>query len=249
MSIHSGPFPRKDGDFNNYANLAHAYLRAEAIRLGVTPGNLAIVLAILGPPPTVIGPPPGTNATAGTWNFVYPLESNKATFTHPLKLQKDDLRKQLEKAFGNIYADIADSLITSDDELNLHILSRASHKQRSAEPPQINDLVVISLKGLGGGRIQRSVRTSSDSKTASKFAGADIEYRWVIYESAGDPLPQPPAAPFQCPNSEVATQAISIMELGAENAGKKLALFARWIYTKHPARSGPFSTVQTVVIG
>jgi hypothetical protein len=225
--------------------LAFFNLIATRHSYGVDEDKWTIMVALMGGPPIPGGTPPGTNSTAGTWNYVYPLESKKATYTDPLKTEKNKLIKKIKDALNDVYSDIPDSKI--DIALTSATgLTAKANRAAGTEPEFIEELVIIGLVSPGGGDMKVICRKEAMSSRGSKFnKRCDIEFAYSIV-AAGD---TPPASAKDCKITALATKATSILELGSDAVGKTLYLYARWVYTKYPKKSGKFGTAVNKVIG
>ena len=204
-----------------------------------------VLIGLMGGPPIPGGTPPGTNSTEHTWNYVYPLESKKSTYTDPLKTEKDNLIISIKEAINNIYSDIPDSKI--DIALTSATgLKKKADRAAPTEPEQIVELVIIGIVSMGGGNMKvicREEAMSSRGKKLNKRCNIELAYSIV---AAGE---TPPKSAADCKFLTTVTKATSILELGEDAVGKTLYLYARWVYTKYPKKSGKFGSVVTKVIG
>lgn len=231
---HNHTFPSRDGDFDNYANSKYAYLKANEARLGI---NSAGILAILGPPPTPAGPPPGTNATPGTWNYVYPLESNPETFTHPLKLQKDSLRAQLETAFRTVYGDIPQSVLTADDRTALNL------PERDTVPTPVgvkDNAPIVSFEPSVHTLQTIRFGNPDDPQTQAMPQGQKIMLERFVGEKGLDP------ATINFGSAQVVTRFLQKVQYTETDVGKTAYLRACYVNTR--GEKGPYSAVVSSVI-
>ena len=240
-------FPRVDGEVNDYFNKVLGYITPLETqkRLHIDPAKFGELQVLIGGPCDPAATPPNTNGTAGTWNYVYPLEKDKSTFTHPLQKAKVKLIQEIKAKILDIYTDIPDSVITETDTLALGIKPKADRKKRTAIPPKITETVVIGLTPLGGGNVEVMVRTSKDAKRASKLnTSVDIEIAYSLV-AKGEVAP---ASSKLCANKQVITKSRYLLELGEDAQGTKLVLFARWIYVSHETQSGAFGSAATCTV-
>src|ERR1035437_629826 len=236
-------FPTKDIELDTYFNSVFAYLTpAVLLRLHITVANFTTFSDLMGGPRTPVGPPPGTNGTAHTWNYVYPLEKAKATHTGDLKTEKQTLKVQIKAAILVMYADIPDNAIILLDTTTLGITKKANRKKAVKDPAKITVLVVFGITALGGGQMRITCRTATDAKRNSKLNRyVNIEISYSLIERTGIA----PATAAACTYKTVITKANYILELGEDAAGMKLVLFGRWVYTKHPTKSGSYGSSLT----
>ena len=242
-----GIFPNTQSDKNIYYNSVLAYITPAAVqtRLKIVAAKFTTFKNLIGDPPSPTGTPPNTNSTEHTWNYVFPLAENVSTSTKPLRDERVSMITLIENALYDVYSDIPDSVIKETDTLNLGIKPKSDRKKPTLEPALITSLVVIGLKALGGGNVQTTCRTSSDNKKASKLnENTDIEFAYSLIA----PGETPPATADECKVKAVVTKAKDVLELGEAAVGKKLVLFARWVYTKHKTKSGKFGTSVSITV-
>ena len=240
-------FPSKEADKNEYYNSVLGYLTPTATktRLHINATKFTTFSDLIGDPASPSETPPNTNGTPHTWNFVYPQVSNTLTYTRALKNEKRSLIVTIEAALRDLFSDIPDSAIIPEDTLALGIRAKSDRKKAEKDPPKITELVVIGLKSLGGGMVEVSCRTSSDTKKVSKLnPSVEIELAYSILDK-GEAVP---ADSSKCEFKETVTKAKWQLELGETEVGKKLVLFARWVYTKHKGKSGNFGSAVSIVI-
>ena len=241
-------FPNADGMLNKYFNTVQGYMTtAVQNRLHIDPEKFATFATLMGGPAIPTGTPPGTNSEPGTWNYVYPLESTKATFTHPLKNQKDALVTSVKAAVRAMYTDVPDSAITITDTLTLHIQPKSDRKDPTPEPPEIKIIPGIAINSLGGGK-EELVFTLPTGDIAKPSADVDIEIAYSLVPIGGTPPAVPPATSIDCTNHQVISAARFTLSLGETAVGMQLVLFARYVYVKHPKQSGAFGAAKTVVV-
>jgi hypothetical protein len=111
-----------------------------------------------------------------------------------------------------------------------------------SERPQINDVVFILVNALPGSRMEFTCRTAADASRASIHADADaVEIRYFIGTTA-------PANVKACTGTEISTKSKFIIQLDPDDAGKKIYVFARWRNNNDPAKSGPFTNMQSTLV-
>ncbi len=242
-------FPAKDVDFNTYVNAVQGYLTPAAqTRLHIDSVKFGVFATLMGGPAIPGGTPPGTNSTPHTWNYVYPLEKNSATFTHPLQDEKVLIEGQLKVAIRNMWTDVPDSVITITDTTVLHLVKRADHADPTPEPEKIDVLVKIALDPVGGGNVWCDfTKMTGGGGKLNDFVQIEIAYS-LIPINAVPPVPSP-ATSAQCTNHLTVSTSHYLLELGEVAMGMKLVLFARWVYVKHPKQSGAYGvSVPTTVV-
>jgi hypothetical protein len=244
-------FSRKDLENDAYFNKINGYLTSSAVqtRLKIDPIKFATFQGLLGGPRLPTATPPNTNGTEHTWNYVYPLEKQKATFTHPLKTEKDTLLGKIKAAIVDMYGDIPDNAINKTDTKTLGIKKKSDRKKRTNSPEEIKGSVTIKLIPLGGGKVWVICTTGVSSNRPSKLNKmVNIELAFsLIPINATPPVPQP-ATSKKCDTFLVVSTAKFLLNLGEEAPGFRLVLFARWVYTKHPAKSGSFGSSKSCVV-
>ena len=218
-----GRFPTKDADFNDYVNNVVPYLVAEAARLGISAANITKLT---------------TNHI--TWTTLYPDSQNPNKATATITSDKNDLRGSLEDTLREIYADIPNSVLTSDDRSTLNLPERDTvPTPRGA----ITDIPFAGVAPIGGGIIKNRVRKTVDASRASRHElsdGVEVKYR------IGGTQPTTAA---ECENSLVSKKAIFNIDADQANATKRIYLFYRWVNLSNQANNSPWtSLVQTVVV-
>ena len=216
-------FPTKDADFNDYLSIVVPYLVTEAARLGVSAGNIATL-----------------TADHITWTALYPDSQNPNKATATITSDKNDLRGSLEDTLRDIYEDIPNSVLTSDDRSTLNLPERDTVPTPRAK---INDIPFAGVTPTGGGIIKNRVRKTSDASRASRHELADgVEVKYRIGGTQ-------PATAAECENSLVSKKAMFNLDADQANATKRIYLFYRWVNLSDQSKNGPWSNlVQTVVV-
>src|SRR4051812_39042034 len=98
------PFPDRHVHFNDYVVLAVPYLSTNASRLKIEPSDITQL-----------------NNYFNDWKNIFPLSENRATRTHTISLQRNELRAQMETLLRHIYSDIPRSRLNTDDRSTLKI--------------------------------------------------------------------------------------------------------------------------------
>ncbi len=217
-------FPTRDGDRHTYYNNAITYLAVPAnqSRLSITDEDKDAVVALL-----------------TTWNEVFPKSQNPALKTKVITEQKDALIGDIEDALRDIYADIPESALTTNDRATFNLKERDTNPTARA---QINDVALNKIKALEGARMEFTLRTDEDSSRASRHPlsdGAEIVY--TIGTTA-------PTSPDGCTKTLFTSRAKGTFDVGIDNAGKKVYGYVRWKNNTDNTKSGPWSQMFTVVI-
>jgi hypothetical protein len=245
-----GRIPRKLAAFITYVIVVNDYLHLtkpgdtdeRGIVLGMTTNELAwlktfVKLLMSGDP-----------ANPGIWD----LHSNKDTKTHATAAKMVDAQKE----FGIIFRPLLNrmnvsSSITVDDRIAMCISDPVTKHTRPTE--KLTGSCYPSTQLLGGGSIKFACRPSKDSGRASKLPGSDA----LIIAYRIDPQPNQPAAASNELASKVKRQQIDnpdegttkltftkakfTLELGVTHAGCTLWYYCRWIKSKYPDLSGPWT--------
>jgi hypothetical protein len=233
-------FPSRDDSLDAYFNNVLGYFTsAVQTRLHVDSVKWGVFTGLMGGPRLPTGTPPNTNSTPGTWNYVFPLEKSSATRTTPLVVSKDELIVSIKAALRNVYSDIPDSALTPTDTTVTHIVPKSQHADRGPEPEEITILVTIKLDSLGGGK-EEVLFLMPNGDIAMPFLNANVEYSYsLIPMNAVPPVPVP-ATSAQCDFKDVSSTARLILNLGEAAVGMKIVMFARYVYIKHPTKSGGY---------
>ncbi len=235
-------FPTREGDLDAYFNNVQGYLTLAATRtrLGVDATKFATFNGLMGGPRLPTGTPPNTNSTPHTWNYVYPLEKDYTTKTKPLVDEKDELIVSIKAAIRDVYSNIPDANLLPVDITTTHIVPKANHADPTPEPEEIVITVGITLTPLGGGKME-AVFTTPTGAIAMPFLGVTIQIAYsIIPINATPPVPSP-ATSGACAVHDVISTARHIFDLGETAIGMKMVLFARYVYIKHPKKSGGYA--------
>jgi hypothetical protein len=236
--------PEDDAGRDAYYNGVVGYLiPAVVTRLLISAAHLTAFTNLIGPARSFTGTPPNTNSTPGTWNYIYPLQSNKATRTTTLTTAKKAIIKAINTAIHNMYADIPDNVIIPADTAALNIVPKAN-RQDPTDPAKITALVIPVVEALGGGKIRVKSKQSASAKRGKKLNDAvEIEFSYILVDARTGAIPA--TVPVTIPPSVTVltvSEANVVITLPDTALGMRIVLFARWIYVKHPDKSGGYGT-------
>lgn len=237
--------PEKIADFNSYINFTDVYLLAIFSGIITNRERLGLSAAI------------GTawSAKRNTWNILYPLYANPDTRTKTLTAQVKNTMADFREFANPVLNLIAASPEGTEADENVFNLVLLANRDVSPTPRgAIQDVPIVSLKPMGGGRMQIKVRTNEDASHASMHPWADaLEVRYLI--GINDPpegSPTPPAEGIPNANNApfyfVSKKALFYIELGVNYSTKHMFAFVRWANTSNPAHSGPWTIVHIAVI-
>jgi len=102
--------------------------------------------------------------------------------------------------------------------------------------------VKFSMKPIGGSKVKFSCNAIEEGNRAGI---PDVADAVEVYYKVGDPVPNNYG---ECPTNYISTKAIFTLTLPADSEGKKIYAFCRWIVLSDPGRSGPFSSMNRVVV-
>jgi len=117
-------------------------------------------------------------------------------------------------------------------------------KKRSPRP-HITTAPMVNLRVLDGGMILITCRERTDSDRASRHPHADdIEMKYILVDVGA----QPPASPEDFNHTESSKRAIFRFDGGVNHPGKRLYAYLRWRNLSDIHKSGPWSTIKTIVV-
>jgi hypothetical protein len=173
------------------------------------------------------------------WNNAWAIAKNTGTRSHDEIVEKDLARKDYEAVMRPFVREFlaSNSAVTDQQRAAMGLtIPSDTHSPR----PKIETVPSVILKAVGGGAIRVECRVEHDSSRASMHPDADVV---EISYKIGEPAPANPSETNQIKNS---TRGSFIMELGAENAGKHLFCFARWVNESNNSKSGLWSNMFSV---
>ena len=178
------------------------------------------------------------------WNALYPK------YTLKDELRTTAIKNKLRTVLRNFVVFSTPRLrrmsgsenATEDDAAALRfVIVRKKPKHHGT---QITDVPMLSLSPLGGGDVKFRVRPTTDTKRASKIAGADIEIRYqttLLEEPA-------PLQIDELTKDLISSKATFIVHLGTQSQSKILYAACRWVVINDPSRNGPWSGIDKCVI-
>lgn len=132
--------------------------------------------------------------------------------------------------------------VTIADLETFNIKSGSLQKMtRTVVAANMSETVNASITPIGGGTI--SVKCRRNGGRASIIDGADsVQYLYVV---GTEP---PKSADDIFLTKEISTKAIFTLSLGSANSSKIVYMYFRWYNTRHPELSGPWSSMQMMLI-
>ena len=178
------------------------------------------------------------------WIAIYTKYSNPDVRTRVITKDKETVLDAFTQFAEPLNERIAASpYITNEDRAIFRIKQRSKTRKHHTAP--IEDFPEFTMHGIGSGEIKFSVRGTHDGDRASKLAGTQIEVGYIILIPD---VPRPTNA-SELTQSFISTKAIFTHNFGAQNQGKLLFAACRWIVATDPARNGPWSNIQTILVG
>ncbi len=220
--------PTRDDDFFNFQGNLDGLVTANATPWGIPPADVTEI-----------------NTLRATYEPLYHTSQNKTTRNQGDVLAHRRTRTKYEKRIRKLARNylMYNPLLTKKDKSDLGLTIHDTEPSPSAP---INDVPIIGLKGLGGGDIEVRCRVRGDQTRASMHSDANlVEYRFVTVQSDE----AAPDAPEDCTKGSSQTKAKFVIKAGARNSGKRFYGFFRWLNNRRPRQEGPWTNVQTVVIG
>jgi hypothetical protein len=136
----------------------------------------------------------------------------------------------------------ASANVTDNDRIIFHIKVRDKTLTARA---QITEAPLVDFKVQEGGDVLINCREKSDSNRTSMHPLADVVEMKYIYVTPGDSAP---ATPNECTHTELSSKALFRFSAGMKHSGKRMFAFMRWRNNAEPAKSGPWSTIKTIII-
>ena len=209
---------------------------------------------------------PGAEATAlNNWSMGYdPLYKNvlnKNTRTRQQVIAHDEYRADYV-AFLRSFCQgflVNNTLIPISERAAMGLNPRGLNPR--SERPEILGSPIPSLKPLGGGMVQFTFKVAdSNSRTARHPDSNGVE---VYYKLEPQSVGQPVVLNDELIEEEgsgtmadddngfknmFSTRARFVNELGIDNIGKRLTVYARWVNTSDPVKNGPYSATTSMVV-
>ncbi len=226
--------PRKIKGFAPYIGITTTYLQngapTNAIRLGILPAELQKWIDL-----------------AAEWEPLYLLYSDKknsrTTAIKDQLLQVIATLVELDRTNRLLDRIAASPNVTVADLSTFNIKRGMLQKTtRTVATTPISEQVVAAVIPIGGGSVSIKCRCIS-SKTCSIATGADsVQLAWAVGNT-------PPSSPDDIlVTRDLSSKAIVNLQLGAGNSAQHLYIYFRWYNTRHPNLSGPWGTLQTILI-
>ena len=213
----NGPFPSKEADLNLYFQTAAPYVLANTARLLVSPANKT-----------------GLDTEIAAWNIIFPQAQNNSTRTKTIIMNKDDAKENLIVRLRTIYADVPESVWTTEDRVTLSIGDRNTPK--TPKPvPTTKPIAQVDTS-------QRLEHTISFTDQDSSGAKPDGVRGCQIWFKMGEPITDISELSFMATD----TASPYIYRFKVEDANKNVSYWLRWENTR--GETGPWSDVVMATI-
>jgi len=181
------------------------------------------------------------------WKPLFPLYSDrKGTYTTS---NKDALRKIIFDCRTFNHDNSLLDRIGASPNVKVHDLEVFRIKKgilkketRTAPKTKINEPVGATLQSIGGGSFSVKCRSSKGGRAAIFEEADSVQYVYLVGDTA------PASAEVAGLTKEISTRASFTLELSSDNSEKHLYIYFRWYRTKYPSMSGPWNTLQTMLI-
>lgn len=223
-------FPRGFNAFNAYILLVFAYLKANMTRLKISDDQITALQKLI-------------FENDESWTFLFNIHSTSATKLSPATKKLQKLMKDIIKVLQAIYSDILRSIMTIDDFQTLNIAE--PNKPKSPRKP-IKDSPIVKLITKAGAIIDFIVRWNTDSKRASMHPDADVIRVVGKIVKPGEALP---TTPEECTITFTSKKALFNHKFSIGDAGSCFACFVQYANESDEGKSGPYSTIQVIIIG
>lgn len=254
MSDTSRYIPSNDGEFHDFQKEVNSQVSANAANWGISPAKADEL---------------------NTWSTGYEPYYLAIKYKKKRTPEQIDAHKVYRRQYEPFLREFCQSFLTNNmlipvSERRAMGLNPRGYKKRS-ERPQITSAPITELKALGGGLMRFRFRVS-DSKRVGRHRYSDgVEIYFKIQEIGGGRIIDPPA-PIEPTaintagadsgssktvlglptkdgfDTDFSTKASFKRQLPMADIGKMLYVYARWINTSDPQKSGSFSMVATVII-
>lgn len=126
--------------------------------------------------------------------------------------------------------------------------------------PDIDSAPITALTPMGGGMVKFSFKVAASDKRTARHPdsnGVEVFYKLEDLAPVNAPLNDALLEEDLVVNAENAdsdydhifnTRAQFKQELGLENVGKRLTVYARWVNTTDSSKNGPYSTITSLVV-
>jgi hypothetical protein len=177
------------------------------------------------------------------WAHKYLLTQSEITRTPALVEEKNLLKDAFTPFAQGVLKTIEGSVNIVNEDYGIFNIAKRDDTNTPREP--ITTAPITILYALAAGMVKVENRAIHDSTRPSMLPNADaIELRWIIQDIAA----APPASWASITNVNVISKATYTMMIDPINAGKRLYVVCRWLNNAEPNKSGPWGTIQSVVI-
>jgi hypothetical protein len=139
--------------------------------------------------------------------------------------------------------------LTNMDDYTTFTIKHSNPAQGGSLPTRrqtaTENMVWFILKALGAGVMKYAARADKSNKRAGKLHGYNVGIVYLILHQT-DVVPATVDLLTQATDS---TKAANILLLGANKAGKRIAISMYWKHKTNPNLDGPKSPIQVVYIG
>jgi len=207
--------------------------------------------------------PAGEVTTLNNWSTGYePLYNaikNKNTRTREQVLAHNAYRKDYEAFLRSLCQGflVNNTLIPISERAALGLNPRGLNPR--SERPDITTAPIPKLTPMGGGMVKFTFKqTDSNTRTARHPDSNGVEVYAKLTPLASD---APPVSDSLLEEEIVnvqdddngfepyfSTRAQFVKELGLENIGMNLTVYARWVNTSDPTKNGPYSAMTSLVV-
>ncbi len=129
-----------------------------------------------------------------------------------------------------------------------------------SERPAITTAPIPSLVPMGGGMVKFSFKVAESNLRVARHPesnGVEVYYKLESLVEQPQPMndvlieeegPSSAADDDKGFETHFSTRAQFTDELGLENVGKRLSIYARWVNTSDPSKNGPYSSTISMVV-
>lgn len=220
---HTGIFPSKDAEFNDYFQRAVPYLNNNKVRLKINADNITAL-----------------NNYSRSWGIIYPQSKDPDERTTAITNKKNAIRKEIETLLRKIYNDIPESVLTADDRAALNLKARDKEPTPAPVPITTPD---VTLQPGSGNQVVIYFEQQESKAGASKRAKPEHVANFEFCYKIGSPAP---ADTDDCNKRETASRSPLRINLKESDAGKKLYGYGRWVNTRN--QPGPWTATYVSII-
>lgn len=231
----SSRIPRSMDGFNGYITTTVAYLQAgtpttNASRLGITEEEVK-----------------QWESFGNEWNPLYAMyvdKKNSRTTTIKDRMLEIISNTTAYDQDNHILDRIAVSTNATIVDFSTFRIKEGSLKKSGRTLPQtaISEPVEPTLQPIGGGKLTIKCYSTTGKRAAIYDIADSVQYLYKVGS------PQPVSADDESLNIGLSTKASFMLSLGASASAQMLYIYFRWYNTKHPELSGPWCTLQSILI-